>query len=144
MLLVIAIEIPLFLLMTFLLIRPFSHYLSASDEVSEVVQKMWRTIDWCYIIYGVSTQLSAILLATRPSMYWWKSFMSNFLWDLPWAIAVTKVGITQDTAWKWHSIIFGGALVGNGIVTVTWIGIWWWLLRRGKVIWGLTGIEGEL
>ncbi|KAF8417641.1 hypothetical protein EV426DRAFT_540196 [Tirmania nivea] len=138
---VIIIEIPLFLLLSFLLIRPFAHYLSDSDPVSDVVQKMWRTIDWCYIIYGVSTQLSAILLATRPEMYWWKSFMSNLFWDLPWAIAVTRIGITEDTAWKWHSIIFGGSLVWNGFVTIAWIGLWGWLLKRGKLIWGLTGTE---
>ncbi|KAF8451428.1 hypothetical protein BGX38DRAFT_1091832 [Terfezia claveryi] len=138
---VVVVEIPIFLLLTFLFIRPFAHYLSASDPVADVVQKMWRTVDWCYIIYGVSTQLSAILLATRPEMYWWKSFMSNLFWDLPWAIAVTKIGITPDTAWKWHGIIFGGSLVWNGFVTVAWIILWGWFLKRGKAIWGLTGTE---
>jgi len=138
---VIVFEIPLLLLFTFRFIRPFARYLSASDPVADVVQKMWRTIDWCYIFYGVSTQLSAILLATRPAMYWWKSFSSNLFWDLPWAIAVTRIGITADTAWRWHSIIFGGSLVWNGLVTIAWIGLWGVLLKRGKVIWGFTGTE---
>jgi len=141
---VIVVEIPLLLLFTFLLIRPFAYYLSDSGPVADVVQKMWRTIDWCYIIYGVSTQLSTILLATRPELYWWKSFSSNLAWDLPWAIAVTKIGITESTAWKWHGIIFGGSLVWNGVDTIAWIAFWWWLLRRGKVIWGLTGTQRTL
>ncbi|KAF8441104.1 hypothetical protein BDZ91DRAFT_670961 [Kalaharituber pfeilii] len=140
--LVLVVEIPLLLFFTFFAIQPFAYYISASDDVAVVVKKMWRTIDWCYIFYGVSTQLSAILIATRPGMYWWKSFISNLIWDFPWAIAVSRIpGINENNAWKWHAIIFGGSLVQGFFVTVAMVGLWGWLLRRGKVVFGLTALE---
>ncbi|KAM0695575.1 hypothetical protein Q7P36_004056 [Cladosporium allicinum] len=53
--------------------EPFALYLSASPRVAQINAKMWRTIDWCYIFYAVSTQLAAILLATRPRWYLYQS-----------------------------------------------------------------------
>lgn len=61
-----AVEVPLCLFMSEYGARRFAFYLSESHTVSEITAKMWRTIDWCYIFYALSTQLAAILLATRP------------------------------------------------------------------------------
>ncbi|KAJ4351058.1 hypothetical protein N0V95_004162 [Ascochyta clinopodiicola] len=63
---VLVFEIPLCLAMSFSGARPFARYLSGSEAVSRIAARMWRTIDWCYILYGVSTQLAAILVSTRP------------------------------------------------------------------------------
>jgi hypothetical protein len=73
---------------------------------------MWRTIDWCYIFYALSTQLATLLLASRPRWYLYQSLVSNLCWVLPWAIAVTRVGITPSNAWTYHSIVFGGGEFG--------------------------------
>jgi hypothetical protein len=48
---------------------PFAKYLSQSDEVAAITAMMWRSIDWCYICYAVSTQLATILLATQARWY---------------------------------------------------------------------------
>ncbi|KAF8428542.1 hypothetical protein EV426DRAFT_275687 [Tirmania nivea] len=128
---VLAIEIPLCLLMSMYFIRPYAYFISHSDAVSDLVTHFWRTIDWCYIIYGIATQLSTILLATKPHMYWCKSFMTVALWDLPWALAVSRVALDKETGWRWHGWIFGGGAVWMGVVTGMWVVGWWWALRRG-------------
>ncbi|CAE6437833.1 unnamed protein product [Rhizoctonia solani] len=61
-----VIEVPLCLAFSFGLTRPFARYLSGSDTIAKITAHMWRSIDWCYIMYGVDTQLATILLATRP------------------------------------------------------------------------------
>ncbi|KAF7903011.1 hypothetical protein EAF00_002913 [Botryotinia globosa] len=71
-------------------IRKFSFYLSESAAVAKITEHMWRTIDWCYIFYAVTTQLAAILLATVPKLYFVQSLGSNLLWMLPWAIACLR------------------------------------------------------
>ncbi|ELQ32363.1 hypothetical protein OOU_Y34scaffold01179g4 [Pyricularia oryzae Y34] len=81
-----AIEVPVCLLLTYCGARPFARYLSGSDEVADVTAMMWRTIDWCYIFYAMSTMLATILLATRPRWYLLQSLVSNMLYVLPWAI----------------------------------------------------------
>jgi len=48
---------------------PFAKYLSGSDEVAAITAMMWKSIDWCYICYGVSTQLATILLSTQTRWY---------------------------------------------------------------------------
>lgn len=93
---------------------------------------MWRTIDWCYIFYALSTQLATILLATRPRWYFYQSLVSNLCWMLPWAIAVTRVGITEENAWTYHSVVFGGSLVFSFFDILVWDGVWAWVLVRGK------------
>jgi hypothetical protein len=93
---------------------------------------MWRTIDWCYIFYAVSTQLATILLATRPRWYLYQSLVSNLCWVLPWAIVVTRVGITEENAWTYHSVVFGGSLVFSFVDILVWDVVWGWLLVRGK------------
>lgn len=62
---VLLVEIPMCLALSFRGAGPFARYLSNSDEVAEITAMMWRSIDWCYIAYGVSTQLASILLATQ-------------------------------------------------------------------------------
>lgn len=94
---------------------------------------MWRTIDWCYIFYALSTQLATILLATRPRWYLYQSLASNLLFVLPWAIALTQVHITVDDAWTYHSVIFGGSLVFSFWDILVVDGVWAWRLRKGKM-----------
>lgn len=129
--LVFAIEVPSCLLLSMYFIRPYAYFISRSDAVSDLVTHFWRTVDWCYIIYGMAAQISTILLATKPHMYWYKSFMTVVLWDLPWAVAVNRASLNEETAWGWHSWIFGGGVVWMGIVTGLWVVGWWWALRRG-------------
>ncbi|KAK5691161.1 hypothetical protein LTR97_011813 [Elasticomyces elasticus] len=95
----VAIEVPLCLFMSFYGARRYAYWISASVPVSLITEKMWKTIDWCYIFYAVSTQLATILLSTRPRWYLYQSLVSNICWVLPWAIAVSKIGITPDNAW---------------------------------------------
>ena len=48
---------------------PFAKYLSELDEVAAITAMMWKSIDWCYICYAVSTQLATILLATQTRWF---------------------------------------------------------------------------
>jgi hypothetical protein len=127
-LIALTVEIPLCLGLSFGGARPFARYLSASDEVAEVAQKMWRTIDWCYIMYAVSTQLATVLLATKPSWYVCsssapffsvfqltirksrrylvQSLIANIFYCLPWVIALGAVSINVDNAWTYHALVF--------------------------------------
>ena len=68
-----------------------------------------------------------------PRWYLYQALGSNFLWMLPWAIAFTTVKMAQADAWKFYSIIFGGALVFDffnvGLVLCLWVR----RVMRGKV-----------
>jgi hypothetical protein len=97
--------------MAFFGTRPFARYLSGSDAVARITQKMWRTIDWCYVLYVVSTQLAAILLSTRPLWYLYQSLASDVLYVLPWAIICEVKKLDAGYAWTFHSRLFGGSLV---------------------------------
>jgi hypothetical protein len=101
--------------------------------VAEITQTMWKTIDWTYIFYALNYQLAAILLATVPRWYLYQALGSNLLWMLPWAIAVSRIGMTPDNAWRYHSVIFGGALVFDFVNVSLVVLLWAWCLRRGKV-----------
>ncbi|PTU20535.1 hypothetical protein P175DRAFT_0509113 [Aspergillus ochraceoroseus IBT 24754] len=81
-----AIEVPLCILLATVGCNPFAYYLSQSERVAEITAHMWQTIDWCYILYAISTQLATVLLATRPMWYLVQSLISNLLYVLPWAI----------------------------------------------------------
>jgi hypothetical protein len=107
----VLVEVPLCLFLSFYGARRFAYFISESNSVAQITEKMWRTIDWCYIFYALSTQLATILLSTRPRWYLYQSLVSNLCWVLPWAIAITKIGITPDDAWTYHAIVFGGSLV---------------------------------
>jgi hypothetical protein len=52
---------------------------------------------------------------------------------LPWAIAVSRIGMTPDNAWRYHSVIFGGALVFDFCNVGLVVGLWAWCLGKGKV-----------
>jgi len=132
-LIALAVEIPLCLFLSFYGAQRFALYLSASLTVAQITEKMWRTIDWCYIFYALSTQLATILLASRPRWYLYQSLVSNLCWVLPWAIAVTRVGITPGNAWTYHSIVFGGSLVFSFFDILIVDAIWCWTLLRGKM-----------
>jgi hypothetical protein len=111
----------------------FSYYLSSSHPVSIITAKMWKTIDRCYIFYALSTQLAAVLLATRPGWYLYQSLVSNLLWVLPWAIVVSKAHITLEDAWTYHSVVFGGSLVFSFFDVLVVDGVWVWALLRGRM-----------
>ncbi|KAG9686115.1 hypothetical protein KCU95_g11920, partial [Aureobasidium melanogenum] len=128
-----AVEIPLCIFMSEYGARHFAFYLSESHIVSQITARMWRTIDWCYIFYALSTQLAAILLATRPRWYLYQSLISNLLWVLPWAIVVSKANITPSDAWTYHSIVFGGSLVFSFFDVLIVDLLWLWSLLRGKM-----------
>ncbi|KAI7240470.1 hypothetical protein KC330_g1189 [Hortaea werneckii] len=128
-----AVEVPICLLLSFYGARRFAHYITGSEKVARITAKMWRTIDWCYIFYALSTQLATILLATRPRWYLYQSLVSNICWVLPWAIAVTKIGITPDDAWTYHSIVFGGSLVFSFFDILLVDGVWAWCLAKGRM-----------
>ncbi len=78
-------------------------------------------------------QLAAVLLATVPRWYLYQALGSNFLWMLPWAIVVTKVKMAQADAWKFYSIIFGGALVFDFFNVGFVVLLWAWRVMKGKV-----------
>lgn len=92
-----------------------------------------QTIDWCYIFYALNYQISAILLATTTNWYLIQALGSNLLWMLPWAIAVTRIGMTPSNAWKYHSVIFGGSLVFSFFNVCAVLALWAYLLTKGKV-----------
>ncbi|CZT03060.1 uncharacterized protein RAG0_09941 [Rhynchosporium agropyri] len=91
------------------------------------------TIDWCYIFYALNYQISAILLATTTNWYLIQSLVTNLFWMLPWAIAVTEIGMTPSNAWKYPSIIFGGSLVFSFLNLCVILALWAWFLKKGKV-----------
>ncbi|KAK8183081.1 uncharacterized protein BKA78DRAFT_258102 [Phyllosticta capitalensis] len=131
--LALAFEVPLCIFLSRWGARRFAFYLSGSESVAVITEKMWRTIDWTYIFYALSTCLATVLLATRPLWYLAQSLVSNLLWVLPWCVVVERAGITPADAWKYHSIVFGGSLVFSFFDILLFVGAWAWRLRRGKV-----------
>ncbi|KAK3697493.1 hypothetical protein LTR37_017439 [Vermiconidia calcicola] len=128
-----AVEVPICLFLSFYGARRFAFFISQSDTVALITEKMWRTIDWCYILYAVSTQLATLLLATRPRWYLYQSLISNLGWVLPWAIVMTQVDVTPNNAWTYHSIIFGGSLVFSLLDISVVVVLWAWRLLKGKM-----------
>ncbi|KAK4209488.1 hypothetical protein QBC37DRAFT_443317 [Rhypophila decipiens] len=129
----IAVEVPLCLIFTFAACRPFARFLSDSDEVADITAMMWRTLDWCYIFYAMSTQLATILLATRPKWYLWQSLASNLLYVLPWAIACQTAKLNEGNAWTYHGFVFGGSLVFSFVDILIFVGLWAWKLMAGRM-----------
>ncbi|KAF7448709.1 MatE multi-domain protein [Pyrenophora tritici-repentis] len=130
---VLVVEIPLCFSMAFRGAGQFARYLSGSDEVAKIVARMWRTVDWCYILYGVSTQLAAVLAATRPRWYLYQSLASNILYVLPWAIVCQVASLNPRNAWTYHSLVFGGSLVFSFFTIILFDGVWAVRLNRGKM-----------
>ena len=125
-------EVPLAIFLSVWGARPFARYLSGSDEVADVTAYMWRTIDWCYIFYAMSTQLASILLATRPKWYLYQSLASNLLYVLPWAIVCQVRELDESNAWTFHSFVFGGSLVFSFLDVVVVDALWVWTLVTGR------------
>ncbi|KAF2669637.1 hypothetical protein BT63DRAFT_455618 [Microthyrium microscopicum] len=127
-----CVEVPLCLFLSFWGAGPFAHYLSNSDAVSNITAHMWKTIDWCYIFYAVSTQMATVLLATKPRWYLYQSLVSNLCYVLPWAIVCQVVRLHPEDAWTYHSLVFGGSLVFSFFDILIVDAIWIWNLRRGR------------
>ncbi|RDW72737.1 uncharacterized protein DSM5745_07909 [Aspergillus mulundensis] len=130
---VLVIEIPLLIFMSLFGCERFAFWLSQSERVSDIVTHMWHTIDWCYILYGISTQLAAILLATRTSWYLGQSLISNLFYVLPWAIVCQVAHLDADNAWTYHSLVFGGSLVFSFGEILIVDAFWAWRFLRGKL-----------
>ncbi|KAL6855370.1 hypothetical protein ACO1O0_006511 [Amphichorda felina] len=128
-----AVEVPLAIFLSLWRARSFAWYLSRSAEVASVTAYMWRTIDWCYIFYAASTQLAAVLLATRPGWYLYQSLASNLLYVLPWAVVCQVSALDEGNAWTYHSLVFGGSLVFSFVDVVVVDALWAWALVTGRV-----------
>ncbi|ORY07158.1 hypothetical protein BCR34DRAFT_489665 [Clohesyomyces aquaticus] len=126
-----VVEIPLCIFMAWGT-RPFARYLSGSDEVAVITEHMWRTIDWCYLFYATSTQLAAILLATKPMWYLYQSLVSNLLYVLPWAIVCQTAHLNPGDAWTYHSLVFGGSLVFSFFDIIVVLSLWAVRLVKGN------------
>lgn len=133
-LIALAVEIPMCLFLSFYGARRFAWYLSKSVAVSLITAKMWKTIDWCYICYAVSTQLAALLLGSRPRWYLYQSLASNLLWVLPWAIAMQNVNLKPEHAWTYHSVVFGGSMVFSLADIILVDAGWAYALLKGKMM----------
>ena len=59
-----------------------------------LLQTMWDSMDWCYVVFAVGMQLGAILLATQPMWYFFRTFVANAFYMLPWAIALRFIAVT--------------------------------------------------
>ncbi|KAH0494024.1 hypothetical protein TgHK011_000660 [Trichoderma gracile] len=132
LLIALLVEVPIAIFLSVFGARPFALYISGSSEVADVTALMWRTIDWCYIFYAMSTQLATILQATRPKWYLYQSLASNLLYVLPWAIVCQVAHLDEGNAWTYHSFIFGGSLVFSFVDVLVVVGVWAWTLRTGK------------
>ncbi|KIJ56233.1 hypothetical protein M422DRAFT_40995 [Sphaerobolus stellatus SS14] len=110
-LIVLPIECPMCIALSIRGARLFARCLSNSDEVAQITAVMWKSIDWCYICYGVSTQLATVLLAIQTRWYLYQPLISNIFYALPWAIALPRVGITPDTAWTYHKWVLYGSSI---------------------------------
>ncbi|KAK4099285.1 hypothetical protein N658DRAFT_487696 [Parathielavia hyrcaniae] len=130
--LALLVEVPLAIFLSLWGARSFARYLGGSDEVADVTAYMWRTIDWCYIFYAASTQLAAVLLATRPKWYLYQSLVSNLLYVLPWAIVCQVRNLDAGNAWTYHSLVFGGSLVFIFVDVLLVDAAWVWTLVTGR------------
>lgn len=128
-----AVEVPICISLAIWGCRPFATYLSGDDAVAAITARMWRTIDWCYILYALTQQLATLLLATRPKWYLVQSLLSNLLYVLPWAIVCQVTDLSERDAWTYHGLVFGGSLVFSFIVVGAVDALWLMRLRGGKM-----------
>ncbi|RDA90090.1 hypothetical protein CP533_5566 [Ophiocordyceps camponoti-saundersi (nom. inval.)] len=129
-----AYELPIYALISAVGARPFARYLSGDDGVAAVTERMWRTLDWCYILYAVSTQLAAVLLATKPGWFMWQSLASNILYVLPWAIVCQVSKLDEHNAWTYHALVFGGSLVFSFFCIPLVLALWVWVHVRKRAL----------
>ncbi|KAF4450204.1 hypothetical protein F53441_6638 [Fusarium austroafricanum] len=125
-------EVPIAIFLTLFGAKPFASYISGSEEVADVTAYMWRSLDWCYVFYAMSTQLATILLATRPRWYLYQSLASNLLYVLPWAIACQVSDLNENNAWWYYKFVFGGSLVFSFGDILVVNSLWAWRLYYGK------------
>ncbi|KAF5640469.1 hypothetical protein F52700_3620 [Fusarium sp. NRRL 52700] len=125
-------EVPIAIFLTLFGAKLFASYISGSDQVAEVTASMWRSLDWCYIFYAMSTQLATILLATRPRWYLYQSLASNLLYVLPWAIACQVDDLNDSNAWWYYKFVFGGSLIFSFGAILVVDSLWAWTLYHGK------------
>lgn len=130
--LALAVEVPLAVFLSLFGARPFARYLSGADDVADVTAAMWRSVDWCYVFYAASTQLAALLLATRPLWYLYQSLASNLLYVLPWAAVCQAVPLQPENAWTYHRLVFGGSLVFSFVDILVVDALWAWTLLTGR------------
>ena len=52
---------------------------------------------------------------------------------LLWVLVVSKVDITPNDAWTYHSVVFGGSLVFSFFDVLVVDLVWVWALLRGKM-----------
>ncbi|KAF1811437.1 hypothetical protein P152DRAFT_467094 [Eremomyces bilateralis CBS 781.70] len=119
-----VVEVPVCVFLSVWGAKGFARCLSGDEEVAAITERMWRTIDWCYVMYAVSTQLAAVLLATRPLWYLYQSLVSNLLYVLPWAIVCQVVKLDPRNEWTYHSLVFGGSLVFSFVDILIVDGLW--------------------
>lgn len=132
-LIALTIEIPLCILLSLFGANAYALWISNSESVARITAHMWQTIDWCYIFYALSTQLSTILLATVPRWYLYQSLASNLLYVLPWAVVCQVRALDAENAWTYHSLVFGGSLVFSFFDVLAVVGLWGWKLGRGTL-----------
>ncbi|KIW92436.1 uncharacterized protein Z519_07420 [Cladophialophora bantiana CBS 173.52] len=128
-----AVEVPLCIFLSLFGCKPFAYYLSDSDSVASITAHMWRTIDWCYIFYALSTELATILLSTVPRWYLYQSLVSNVFYVLPWAIVCQAAHLTSSDAWTYHAFVFGGSLVFSFFDVLLFVLLGAWKLNRGTL-----------
>ncbi|EXJ74593.1 uncharacterized protein A1O5_02889 [Cladophialophora psammophila CBS 110553] len=128
-----AVEVPLCIFLSLFGCKPFAYYLSGSDSVASITAHMWRTIDWCYIFYALSTELATILLSTVPRWYLYQSLVSNMFYVLPWAIVCQAAHLNSSDAWSYHAFVFGGSLVFSFFDVLLFVLLWAWKLSRGTL-----------
>ncbi|KAF4122869.1 hypothetical protein GMORB2_7176 [Geosmithia morbida] len=127
-----AFEVPIAIFLSIWGARSFAFYLSNSRDIADITSHMWRSLDWCYVFYAVSTQLATVLLATQPKWYLYQSMASNFLYVLPWAIVCQVRRLDESNAWTYHSFVFGGSLVFSFAVIVVVDVLWMWSLVKRR------------
>lgn len=132
-LIALVIEVPLCIFLSLFGAEPYAHWISSSRAVARITAHMWKTIDWCYIFYALSTQLATILLATIPRWYLYQSLASNILYVLPWAIVCQVRELNADNAWTYHSLVFGGSLVFSFFDILIFVVLWAWKLSKGTL-----------
>lgn len=130
--LAVVFEVPLAIFLSRFGARRFAFYLSDSAEVADITELMWRTIDWCYVFYAVSTMLATVLLATRPKWYLYQSLVSNLMYVLPWAIVCQVKDLDRSNAWTYHSLVFGGSLVFSFVDILVVDLLWAWTMIVGR------------
>ncbi|KAI0852145.1 hypothetical protein F5Y00DRAFT_208309 [Daldinia vernicosa] len=126
------VEVPLAIFLSIWGTRSFARYLGQPDEIADIAALMWRTTDWCYIFYAMSTQLATVLLATQPKWYLYQSLVSNLLYVLPWAIVCQVKDLDVSNAWTYHRLVFGGSLVFSFIDVLVVDAAWIWTLMTGR------------